>query len=398
MLNKQRPRICFGWQPDTTRYGSANALPYTLGLPPSNSEAARSRRDAFDLTSNKGFIVVGEATARLFDCNPHDSALMDLRQLARSSQSAGDIAKVLEENFDVLVLGTAYELRPGVEYSQIVQVLEALHIPIVVFGLSVEDLDLRASDMHESVMAFARLLNDRAALFGVRAESTNTWLERNGMSNGVPLGCPSVHLFPKSLMDMRAPSRAAGEMLFATGGYLLRNQQRTSMLTQLFADNRTSYIVQDEVFELSDDELDKIPFHAARGEFDAPAMANAVRKATGIDLPFSRYFMFDDMNAWRQCLSWHDVYIGDRFHGAITAMQAGIPAVIISKDVRSKELAAFYDLPSLSLELALELGLERIVGEFLAEDVLGRMKQTFHRRSAALADELNRVGLSLNVV
>jgi polysaccharide pyruvyl transferase WcaK-like protein len=113
--------------------------------------------------------------------------------------------------------------------------------------------------------------------------------------------------------------------------------------------------------------------------------------------PFSRYFFFDDMHAWRQNLSWHDIYIGDRLHGAVVAFHAGRPAVVICKDVRSEEIASYYDLPSVSLAEATSVGLGGVIEEQLSHSRIDRMKNTFVRRAEDFRNEIEKCGLQLNL-
>jgi hypothetical protein len=388
-------RICFGWHQDAARYGVAGTVPKSIGVPPSSAADVLALRTNFELTQNKGYMVVGEATARVVECARSESALVDIRRLVETVSSVFEAAAMLNENFDILVLGMAYELRPGVDYTAVVNMLRHVKIPIVVLGLSVEDLALRPEDVHPSAIGLATVLNERAALFGVRALSTQRWLANLGLLNAIPLGCPSIHLYSNSVLSISPPDAEPGEQLFATGGYLFRDRERTKQLVQLFRGTRANYVLQDEVFYLPSSVLARMTFSAARMEFGAEEINAIARQEIDLALPFQRYFMFDDMNCWRQCLSWHDVYVGDRFHGAVAALQAGIPAVVICKDVRSLELASFYDLPALSMEEATDIGLRGILLGLLSNTALQRMKETYCIRNETLAARLREVGLQL---
>jgi hypothetical protein len=390
-------RLCFGWHLDATRYSLKAPMPFASGLPPPNSADIAKMRRAFALTSNKGYLVIGEATARLFDCDPESSTVLDLRRYAELPETARELAARLDQKFDMLVLGLAYEINPGSQYKRLVDLLECLSIPVVALDLSVADVEVPAEAMDESVMRLAKFLSERAALFGVRALSTQSWLKRHGIGRAVPVGCPSMYLYPNSVVEMLPPAGAVRDLLFATGGYLLRDTMRAKQHGSLFERVRAHYILQDEIFGLSDRQLNSLRYMDARREFVAEDINALAEQEFGYRPPFDRYFFFDDMHAWRQNLSWHDVYIGDRFHGAVVALQAGRSAVVICKDVRSEEIASYYDLPALSLEKAMSLGLQGVIEEQLSKSRIAQMKSTFVRRAKEFRREIENCGLRLNL-
>src|SRR3974390_2175262 len=108
--------FCFGWHIDATRYSLKSPLPLACGLPPSNSTEVGKLRHAFAVTGNKGYLVIGEATSRLFDCDPEASSVLDLRRYAALPETPQQLARGLEQQFDMLVLGLAYEINPNSEY------------------------------------------------------------------------------------------------------------------------------------------------------------------------------------------------------------------------------------------------------------------------------------------
>lgn len=392
-----RMRLCFGWHADSTRTRFSSALPFAVGLPRSNAEDPILRRRHFDLVGNKGFLVVGEATLRIFSCNREGSAAVDLRSLAAGAKDPQELARSISHHFDALVLGMAYDINPQADYSALLPFLEHLSIPVVTLGLSISKQDLDPGELHPSVLQFLHLLSRRASLFGIRAESTQEWLERHGITGSVALGCPSLHLYPQALLNPPARRRSTADSLFATGGYLFRNESRARGLATLFAGKRVDYILQDEIFELADEDLAQIAFDDAICEFSATDVNRYAREWLKQDLPFRRYFLFDEMDSWRQNLSVRDCYVGDRFHGAVAAIQARLPTVIICKDVRSQELASFYGMPSTGLEAAVERGLEDLLDEALSPRSLALTKALYRERAATFERRIGEAGLELNV-
>src|SRR6202012_3549659 len=100
---------------------------------------------------------------------------------------------------------------------------------------------------------------------------------------------------------------ATQDLLFATGGYLLRDARRAKQHASLFEGFRAHYVLQDEIFSLSDQQLKSLRYIDARREFAPEDIKALAERDFGYRPPFSRYFFFDDMHAWRQNLSWHDI-------------------------------------------------------------------------------------------
>ena len=74
---------------------------------------------------------------------------------------------------------------------------------------------------------------------------------------------------------------------------------------------------------------------------------------------------FPGVLGWLDWLSTCDLCIGKRIHGAIAAMQAGCPAVLITHDSRTKELASQASVPSITIS-----DLEEIVSVCHSGDAL----------------------------
>jgi polysaccharide pyruvyl transferase WcaK-like protein len=59
---------------------------------------------------------------------------------------------------------------------------------------------------------------------------------------------------------------------------------------------------------------------------------------------------FADIDPWMEELVRHDVVVGARYHGTALGLQAGVPALCLTIDVRTAELCASSGLPCLPVE------------------------------------------------
>jgi hypothetical protein len=254
----------------------------------------------------------------------------------------------IDAAFDRLVLPMAYEIAPDVDYTRLVQVLAAIRIPIVTLGLGIAcDPQTPLTALPKSVADLLAVLDGRAALFGVRADVTRDWLHRHGFSRAVALGCPSLHLYPHKILRLEPPPAPPDRLSCLTGGYLLRDAERGRALSQFFAGACATYVLQDELFVDGVFGEDAVLLDDPRHEVDAAVLNEAVERIHGYRPSFRRYHYFDSLDAWRCCAAAHHVFIGDRFHGSVVALQTGAPAILFLKDVRARELAEFYGIPRL---------------------------------------------------
>lgn len=385
-------RVCFGWHRDAARFDFLDTMPGASGLPRTRGRTIEALRATFARTRNHGYLVIGEAAMRLCDCDPLRSCSVDLPRLLEALQPA-EIAEHLNRTFDALVLPMAYEITAGKRYDRVAALVEALRIPLVTLGLGIlcaEDTPLGAFD--ESVAALLRALSRKAVLFGVRAETTKRWLDRNGIADAQALGCPSLHLYPDAIRALRGSDlRRPGPI--ATGGYLLRDLARSRWQCRLFAGVEATYILQDELFESDGLDPQALLVDDATGEVDAPAIAKAVEAWGGFRAPFARYTVHHALDAWRQRCAQHGAYIGDRFHGAVVALQVGRPVILFTRDVRAQELSSFYALPTADLARAADGNLQDLTHATAAGGGVEAFIETWALRHGAFEAALKAAGL-----
>lgn len=248
-------------------------------------------------------------------------------------------------------------------------------------------------------MALLAHFNSHAALFGVRGEKTATWLAENGFGNATALGCPSLYAFPRPILRIDgAAARARGRQAnVMTAGHLSVHRGRIVPrgldLARAFKGIRASYVFQDEFFAYG--ELTAIPglYQEGASEIAAGPINEWLTRRMRCPVDFERYYYFSEASAWRQAALRHDVFIGDRFHGGVAALQAGQPAIFLTHDNRVSELTSHFGLPSLTTDDFASRGLAATLDEFLAPDRIEAMKSLFRRRYDEYCAALRPFGL-----
>lgn len=373
-------------------------LPHLLGVQPSVTDSLGGLLTTHRLTGNRGNIIHAEAPAKTFSKSAQGSAYGNIAVLQR--QLGKHYAQVLSENFDLILISMANFIRPNHDGSTLVKALRALNdrVPFIVLGCGLQGSHA-LSDMMPGNRDLIAFFDQHALIFGVRGEKTANWLAENGFHNATVLGCPSLYAYPHSILKVdgaaaRARGRAADVM---TAGHLSLHQGRIVPrgieLAKAFRTIKAAYVFQDEFLTYGD--LSAMPglYIEGASEVEADPVNAWLSKHAKTEIGFYRYYYFNEASAWRQASLRHDVFIGDRFHGGVAALQAGQPTIFLTHDNRVSELTDHFGLPNLSSQEFVKRGLADTLDEFLSPECLDRMKAIYKRRYAEYFAALAPFGL-----
>ncbi|SEO29414.1 Polysaccharide pyruvyl transferase [Paracoccus alcaliphilus] len=363
----------------------AIGIPHLLGVQPTVMHSLQGLLPSHQLTGNRGNIIHAEAPAKLFQKIPDQSAYGNLSKLLKTLGES--FADRIAENFDVVVVSLANFIRPNHDISALGRALMALdgRVPFIVLGAGVQGRN-SISKISPGTVSTIGIINERAAVFGVRGRETRDWLHKNGFTRAEVLGCPSLYVYPQSIMglDTTNARRKGNAASVLTAGHLSIREdamvKRGLTLAQAFTGIDASYAMQDEFLHYSD--LKKVAnlYNDGNSEIDPKVMSEWLSGKAGLPINFRRYYYFNESGSWRHGALRHDVFIGDRFHGGIAALQAGLPAIFLKEDNRVGELTGLFDLPALSIREFRKLGLAGTLDEMLHEQKLAQMKATYRQR------------------
>ena len=256
-----------------------------------------------------------------------------------------DDSNVISEyrnKFDVCVLALATHIHPNRDVSLYASFLETLQIKTIVLSAGISDYDqgvLGNYQIHSSMKRILDLASETSEWIGVRGHYTASVLRRHGYKNVVPIGCPSlfwslegaIHI---EKMQMNNPLVAFHRLLAIKHSDKIRD---LPLLGQDWQDQPLFTKTLENETELLK-YIDEI--YGENGE--------AIRAAVYGMIKNNGKFFFD-FSEWFDYIGRHDFIIGGRLHGTIAGLIQNIPAVLVIRDLRTKEMAEFFDIPAIEL-------------------------------------------------
>ncbi|WP_284533101.1 polysaccharide pyruvyl transferase family protein [Nocardioides sp. T2.26MG-1] len=257
---------------------------------------------------------------------------------------------------DLVVMPCANQFGSHTDLGQLGDLLLEADVPVLAIGLgaqssaATDDAEPTPGTLHWA-RAVARLRYSDTPNILVRGEYTRSQLAKHGITSTEVIGCPSHFLSGRRNLGESIESRVTGtepeRIATLAARSTASNLKVVDQIMVSLAAGSTQglpWVLQEEL-ELID---------LARGKDVDPAdLARLTRHfAPGLDPELfeqwarSNAVVFFEIEAWIEHMQRFEVCVGPRFHGAMMAMQAGTPAVVVTHDSRTKELCDTTGLPS----------------------------------------------------
>jgi hypothetical protein len=389
---------------------SKNAIAHKHGMPLGVGSSLRDIDHEIDVVSrNPGNMVHVEAPAKTFAVDRTRSSYYSWELPGRERDAAAKPAKVLNENFDAVTYSFANIIKdyykPGSErelatqtrtWRKMLDFLRHLDMRIYVFGIGMQDeLPEEKSSIPPTLFDLLSTFNERASLFGVRGPSTAHWMHAIGLRNATPLGCPSLYVYPRNVLAVTAPALTA-ESRIGSAGRLQRGPkvvERLEPLLRIAEAIGTDYVFQNDFFALTRDATDRGIYDEATGRLDGAFIRRLTLERMGFASPFRDHYLFRDTSRWRMFSAMRDAYVGDRFHGGVTFLQVGKPALILQADARVRELTGFLGIPTLTVPDLHRGSVLEAVTRALSPETIGHFHATYRKRLADYVEICEAAGL-----
>uniref|UniRef100_UPI0026086F7E polysaccharide pyruvyl transferase family protein n=1 Tax=uncultured Brachyspira sp. TaxID=221953 RepID=UPI0026086F7E len=167
---------------------------------------------------------------------------------------------------------------------------------------------------------FLKELSNLTNAIGVRGYRTVEVLNKLGINNVEAVGCPSYYVRGRNRI---VEKKNYDDFKLALGGRLFNTNIEN-----------ISYILQDElpIIELLYFKNHQLSY-SFHYDIDYIALSN------------KRYVSFSSMEDWENYLNNFTMYLGWRMHGAIVALNSGIPSIVINPDSRAAEMCELFKIP-----------------------------------------------------
>ncbi|NYT79811.1 polysaccharide pyruvyl transferase family protein [Alcaligenaceae bacterium] len=394
-------RLLF-YRPAQTLYTSSVSTAFQQGVPLSSGTTIGNHVDGYKLTGNKGNMIHRMAMLQLLDFDRPNSAQMDLAALRKSGKSIDYIKGFVREHFDAVVLTFSNIIRKGDSDGFLTDIIKAIDIPIVTVGVGLQDtLSDGIQALDPATVALLQVLNDRSVLFGVRGHRTQEWCHEAGFKKAKAIGCPSMFAYPQNIRSLK-PAHYRRSMRVMTAGHLhprLLDAQKARIMTLMvkLPKKHVSYVFQSELSAYTNILGIEGLYNEASSEIDAGFMNSYLQNHFGINRSFDHYYCFNDAGSWRQAASFHDLYVGDRIHGGVAAMQAGTPAIVLYEDIRVAELTAFHGIPNAKVSDLKKYGFANLVDMHLNSDAIAKFKKRYGITLGNFCQQIGAAGLELAI-
>ena len=267
--------------------------------------------------------------------------------------------KRVSEQHDCLIIPAANWLSPRTDLKNIAEFVEATDLPCYIVGLGAQAPNEKGFPaVKPGTLRLIQIAADRSHTISVRGTFSAEVLSHYGIKNVTITGCPSIlwHVDrPCQVQQWQStPTRIAmncsrgipSERVFIDKTETAR---LNLLLPRLARSRGYDFIFQAELPEIyyvlrKDIEVQKmtLPNNYLRRVYadeDESAVCAWLR---------DRGKVFFDLESWLAYLESVDFVIGSRLHGAIAALLAGTPAVLITHDSRTSETARQMGIPSVN--------------------------------------------------
>jgi len=215
--------------------------------------------------------------------------------------------------------------------------IRRLKIPCVVIGLGAQsswDYDKGFLDaIREPALEFLAAVSERSATIGVRGQFTAECLETLGFNNARVIGCPSFFLHGENF-SLEKKEVAKDSLRFVVNA-------PPAVLEESFG----RFLETGGEFIAQGDDIELKAFLQPEELTDRDCL-RLLELGALLRLKFSgRARMFSDVRPWMEYLRGFDFCFGTRIHGNIIAILSRVPALVLTQDSRTREIAEFLRIP-----------------------------------------------------
>ncbi len=270
----------------------------------------------------------------------------------------------INSEFDHIVIPAANWLNKSDALEGLVKRLQKVDLPVTCIGLGAQadsiGVDPEKIGLSDASIELARTISDRSKYISVRGEFTRKVLDYLGIKNTVVTGCPSLYMdLPKDKVEEKLTD-LSGELVLQGTRYNMQHSYLQSMSIDKKIFTIAGQAGLDIVFQSERPEISFLD-GSASDEWDRDAENSGLDKLYGRSGAgqLKEYLrkhgrVFTSIDVWSDFVRSRAGVIGTRLHGAILALNSGVPAVLLPHDSRTQEILDFALIPTGSPEILLD--------------------------------------------
>jgi len=306
--------------------------------------------------------------AFVFDSSLKLLNFSELKALEIANPKLDDIDRINAEYDFVFLRGSNY-VHKDMRWSQTVEVLKRLKIPVIAWGIGAQAPVKGKIELSDETKTVLRMMADSTTSIGVRGAYSAQVLWDIGIRNVRIVGCPTAFRRNNPDLNIQLPSLDK----IRTAGITLRRE-----VSSTYAQDIKQYLtfhrdlVKDlaarfDVVLMAQGEVEekKMVFGTPEQKEEAftALKANKTVKDWYLDetmekLHRERLFYSDVVADYENLVQQKDLVLGYRLHGNLMALANGVPSIYFTYDSRTVEFAETYQIPSFDVFSGKEFSLE----------------------------------------
>lgn len=249
--------------------------------------------------------------------------------------------KEYKNQYELCILAFTNHATDWRDVSRYADFIEQMDIPTALFSLGVQDYSSGAGSVGPLHTSLKRILNhvtNTTGYIGVRGFHTASLLYKEGYNNVIPIGCPSLYYGMDRNLSIKKPKDFSHPVF---------------VFHRTFADVSSNII--ENIPLLGQDFLDEAVFTENHPN-DSLRLKEKNRfyehKFGGevLDAIEKKGLFYNNFEEWFNEIRKADFVFGPRLHGCISGIINGSPSLLIARDIRVREIAAFFKIPVINYE------------------------------------------------
>lgn len=254
----------------------------------------------------------------------------------------------INSNYDLIIFSTANLICKEYKSSikRIAREFKNCKIPIYVISIGAqaegyEDIKNVCSDVGDEIKELIDAIYMTKGEFALRGWFTKEIFDKIAFNTAVVTGCPSLYQNGRDLFIHNCDVNMNDINLALNGDWKYIYMYMTEKLSSYYVDQDIWY---------------KEIFCSSFWQRDEKQVIKDIVRRYGIKQ--TNLFLNDRIKQFYDVAEWKaffddkkiDFSFGSRIHGNIMSILSGVPALVIAKDTRTKEMAEFFEIPFISIE------------------------------------------------